>query len=166
MTLAGSTERRRGSSALRRLSYLLLLAVLASCGYVIAGCPNPIPMGPSAWLSTVSPDEEKSARVLRSGDRYAIEVRRFTDWQRNQRLPERPAIWQSEGVPVRYLFWLDDQTLEALVLESDRSRFDSIRTRSVEGVRVVTRAIPSTAMNTVLDSERLPELLVAPLYDD
>jgi hypothetical protein len=166
MTAAGSTERRRGSSTSRRLSYLLLLAVLASCGYLVAGCPNPKPMGPIAWLSAVSPDGEKSARVLSSGGRYAIEVRRFTDWQRNQRLPERPASWRSEGVPVRYLFWLDDQTLEALVLESDRSRFDSIRARSVEGVRVVTRAIPSTAMNTVLDSERLPELLVAPLNDD
>lgn len=166
MTLPGDTERRGGSSASRRLVYFLLLAVLSSCGYVIAGCPNPKPMGPSAWLSAVSPDEEKSARVLRSGGRYAIEVRRFTDWQRHQRLPERPAIWQSKGVPVRYLFWLDDQTLEALVLESDRSRFHSIQSRSVEGVRVVTRAIPSTAMNTVLDSERLPELVVAPLNDD
>lgn len=134
--------------------------------YVLSGCPNPRATKPSGELSAVAPDEKRVARVERVGNRYQIGVRPFTDWKWGKPLPDRPTLWRSDNVPVRYLFWLDDETLEVLVLETDRSGFDSIRARSVGGVRVVTRAILTTAMATVLDSEQRPELVIGPLSDD
>ena len=61
-----------------------------------------------------------------------------------------------------YVFWLDGDSLEVIVLETDRAGFGSIRSRAVDGVEVVTRVAATTAMDEVLLSPALPELPSGP----
>jgi hypothetical protein len=129
-------------------------------GYLFSGCPSPVPSAPPGQSAYSSPDRERIALVaveMRADvvRTFRVTVRPHSDWVYGRALPEREPIWTATSVRPLYVFWLDDDSVEVVVLEADRPAFASIRQQSVDGIDVVTRASPSTEARLVLSSELL-----------
>ena len=63
-----------------------------------------------------------------------------------------PPVWSSNGVPVSYLFWRDDQTLEVVIPREHRDPIQNIRLRPIKGVTVVTTVLGGTSKREVFDA--------------
>lgn len=61
-------------------------------------------------------------------------------------------VWSSNGVPVRYLFWRDDQTLEVVIHREHRDPIQNIRLHPTEGVTVVTTVLDGTSKRKVFEA--------------
>ena len=143
------------------------LVALLLGGYLLSGCPQPVAMALAGERGYSSPDRERSAdidvdRLASGAHTYRITVRPYTDWRHRDSLPRRVPSWSSEGVRPLYVFWLDGDSIEVIVLETDRAGFGSVRSRIVDGVDVVTRVAATTAMHEVLLSPALPDLPSGP----
>lgn len=63
-----------------------------------------------------------------------------------------PPVWSSYQVPVKYLFWRDNMTLEVVVSPENRDYFDTIRVATIEGVTVVTTVLDGTSKREVFEA--------------
>lgn len=63
-----------------------------------------------------------------------------------------PLVWKSYEVPVKYVFWRDESTIEILVSSLDRKHFDTIGAARGGRLRIVTTVLNGTSKENVLQS--------------
>ena len=110
------------------------------------------------WL--MSPDGNLEANVVKSGGWGATvgtEYRVLVNTRANpfSLSAQGPPAWEAYSVPVKYLFWRDDKTLEVVVSRENRAHFRTIRVASIEGVSVVTTVLHGTSKRDAFDARLL-----------
>lgn len=107
------------------------------------------------WL--MSPEGNFEANVVKSGGWGATVGTEYRVLVNTRARPfslsnQGPPSWEAYSVPVKYLFWRDDRTIEVVVSWENRAHFRTIRVASIEGVSVVTTVLRGTSKRDVFDA--------------
>lgn len=129
-----------------------LASLLTVATLLLASCGRGTQL---VWLD--SPDGSLQANVVKSGGWGATVGTEYRVLINTRAHPfslsaQGRAAWEAYRVPVKYLFWRDNKTLEVVVSPESREQFRTIRVTTVAGVTVVTTVLDGTSKREVFDA--------------
>jgi len=68
---------------------------------------------------------------------------------------ELSLAWRSYGVPIKYVFWRNDDTLEVVVSNEDRYDFDTIRLSPPSSISIITTVMVGSRKEDVFSAREL-----------
>ncbi|MBP9146482.1 MAG: hypothetical protein KBI44_18525 [Thermoanaerobaculia bacterium] len=111
-------------------------------------------------VSVPSPDSSLRAHAVRYsgggatvGTGYGIVI--ASDATPLDYRTELSFAWRSYGVPIKYVFWRSDDTLEVVVSNEDRYDFESIRLSPPSSISIITTVMVGSRKEDVLDARQL-----------